>query len=138
MRRWCIVVGFIDFVNDVIIKGVGGNDSAFPHIEPEDFQEFKRIFEQDCEKARHALESQQAQMEAILNSGDPASPWIKYFERFGRVEELTRAIAVKFIEQVNVFEGGRLEITFRYQEEYEMARQFLAIHRQSQMLKEAV
>ena len=56
------------------------------------------------------------------------------------MEELTRAIAVKFIEQVNVFEGGRLEITFRYQEEYEMARQFLAIHRQSQsqLLKEAV
>ena len=130
MRRWCIVVGFIDFVNDVIIKGVGGNDSAFPHIEPEDFQEFKRIFEQDCEKARHALETQRAQMEAILDSGDPASPWIKYFEKFGRVEDLTRDIAVRVIQWVKVFEGGRLEITFRYQEEYERARQFLAMYLQ--------
>ena len=107
-------------------------------VELEDFQQFKRVFEKDCQKAEQAIAAHRAQLDAILNSGDPASPWIKYFEQFGRVEELTRAIAVKFIEQVNVFEGGRLEITFRYQEEYEMARQFLAIHRQSQMLKEAV
>jgi len=69
-------------------------------------------------------------MEAILDSGDPASPWIKYFEKFGRVEDLTRDIAVRVIQWVKVFEGGRLEITFRYQEEYERTRQFLAMYLQ--------
>lgn len=107
-------------------------------MELEDFQQFKRVFEKDCQKAEQAIAAHRAQLEAILNSGDPASSWIKYFERFSRVEELTRAIAVKFIEQVNVFEGSKLEIAFRYQEEYEMACQFLALHRQSRVLKEAV
>ena len=65
-----------------------------------------------------------------MDSGDPASPWIKYFEKFGRVEDLTRDIAVRVIQWVKVFEGGRLEITFRYQEEYERARQFLAMYLQ--------
>ena len=50
------------------------------------------------------------------------SPWIAYFQQFGQVDELTRPIAVRLIDQVRVFEGGRLEITFRYQAEYEMAQ----------------
>lgn len=111
---------------------------AMGEVELEDFQQFKRVFEKDCQKAEQAIAAHRAQLEAILNSGDPASAWIKYFERFSRVEKLTRAIAVKFIEQVNVFEGSKLEIAFRYQEEYEMACQFLALHRQSRALKEAV
>lgn len=111
---------------------------ALGEIEQEDFREFKRIFEQDCQKAEQAIEAQQVQLDAILKSGSPTSPWISYFERFGRVDELTRALVVKFIDQVNIFEDGRLEIAYRYQEEYDMARQFLALHQQDQEWKEAV
>lgn len=111
---------------------------AIGEIELEDFREFKRIFEQDCRKAEQAIDAQRAQLDAILNSGSPSSPWIDYFLQFNRVDELTRPIAVRFIDQVNVFEGGRIEIVFRYQEEYEMAMQFLSIHGQNCDLKEAV
>ena len=100
--------------------------------------EFKRIFEQDCQKAEQAMDAQRAQLDAILKSGSPTSPWIDYFRQFGRVEELTRPIAVKLIDQVLVYEGGRVEIVFRYQAEYEMARQFLSIHTQGSEWREAV
>lgn len=111
---------------------------AMGEIELEDFKEFKRIFEQDCQKAEQAIHAQRAQIDAILNSGSPSSPWIDYFLQFNQVDELTRPIAVRFIEQVNVFEGGRVEIVFRYQEEYEMTLQFLSLHGQDGDLKEAV
>ena len=62
----------------------------------------------------------------------------KLIRQFGRVEELTRPIAVKLIDQVLVYEGGRVEIVFRYQAEYEMARQFLSIHTQGSEWREAV
>jgi len=110
---------------------------AMGEIDLEDFKQFKRIFEQDCEKAERAIAAQRAQLDAILKSGSPASPWISYFERFGRVEELTRPIAVRMIDQINIFEGGKLEITYRYQEEYDMARQFLFIHQEGGGWKEA-
>lgn len=51
---------------------------------------------------------------------------------------MTRPIAVKLIDQVLVYEGGRVEIVFRYQAEYEMARQFLSIHTQEHEWKEVV
>ena len=106
-------------------------------IDLEDFRNFKRIFEQDCQKAEQAIEAQQAQLDAILNSGSPTSPWIEYFQQFGQVDELNRGIAVKMIDQVNVFEGGYIEIVFRYQTEYERTRQFIELHAQNSALKEA-
>lgn len=111
---------------------------ALGEIELEDFQQFKRVFEQDCQKAEQAIEVHQAQLDAILKSGDPASPWISYFERFGRVAELTRSIAVKLIDQVSIFEGGQLDILFRYQEQYDMALQFITMQSQTDEWKEAV
>ena len=107
-------------------------------IDLEDFREFKRIFERDCQKAEQAIEAQQAQLDAILNSGSPISPWIGYFRQFGQVDELTRGIAVKMIDQVNIFEDGRVVITYRYQEEYDMALQFVAAYDKKAELKEAV
>lgn len=106
-------------------------------IDLEDFRNFKRIFEQDCQKAEQAIEAQQAQLDAILNSGSPTSPWIEYFQQFGQVDELNRGIAVKMIDQVNVFENGYIEIVFRYQTEYERTRQFIELHAQNSELKEA-
>lgn len=112
---------------------------ALGEIEEEDFREFKRIFEQDRLRAEQAIEAQRAELDAIRKNGSPVSPWIAYFQRFGRVEELTRPVAVRLIDQVRVFEGGRVEITFRYQAEYEMALHFLELHGQAEPpRKEAV
>ncbi len=47
---------------------------AMGEIELEDFREFKRIFEQDCQKAEQAMDAQRAQLDAILKSGSPTSP----------------------------------------------------------------
>lgn len=112
---------------------------ALGEIEEEDFREFKRIFEQDRLRAEQAVEVQKAELDAIRENGSPVSPWIAYFQQFGQVDELTRPIAVRLIDQVRVFEGGRLEITFRYQAKYEMALQFLELHGQTELpRKEAV
>lgn len=101
---------------------------AMGEVELEDFKEFKRIFEQDCQKAEQAMDAQRAQLDAILENGSPASPWIAYFQQFGRVEELSRAIAVKLIDRIYIYENGYIDIQFRYQAEYQMAREFLSIH----------
>ncbi len=111
---------------------------ALGEIELDDFREFKRIFEQDCQKAEQAMATQRAQLDAIMNNGSPNSPWIDYFMQISQVDKLTRGIAVKMIDQVLVFEDRRIEIVFRYQAEYEMARQFVSLHSQDDRWKEAV
>ena len=107
-------------------------------VDLEDFQYYKRVFSKDCQKVEAAIAAQRAQLDAILESGSPDSPWITYFQQFGQVDKLSRGVAVKLIDRVYVYEDGRVDIEFRYQEEYEMALEFQSLHKQDGTWKEAV
>jgi len=92
---------------------------ASGEVSKEDFYEFKRIFTEDCEAAERAIESQQHQMNELLANTSPDSPWVEHFRRAGRLEELTRDTLVRLVDRVLVYEGGKAEIVFRYQEQFE-------------------
>lgn len=94
---------------------------AAGEVSKADFYEFKRIFTQDCQEAEQAIEAQQRQMDELLASTSPDSPWIEHFQQFGQLETLTRDTLVRLVERVAVYEGGRIEIVFRYQSQYEQA-----------------
>ena len=111
---------------------------ALGEIPTEDFEAFKRIFTTDCENAERAIEAQQRELEQILACGDPESPWIAHFQRYGTFEKLDRTIAVRLIDRILVYEGGRIEIVFRYQDEYLAAMKYLAMHQESDAYREAV
>ena len=91
---------------------------AAGEISREDFYDFKRIFTQDCEEAERAVEAQQRQMDELLANTAPDSPWIEYFRRFGHLDELNRDVAARLLDRVLVYEGGRVEIIFQYQEQF--------------------
>ncbi len=94
---------------------------AAGEITREDFYEFKRIFTQDCEDVERAVEAHQRQMDELLANTAPDSPWIEHFRRFGHLDGLTRDNVVRLVDRVLVYEGGRAEIVFRYQEQFEQA-----------------
>ena len=104
----------------------------------EDFEEFKRIFTADCEKVQQSIEAQQRELDQLLESGSPDSPWIDCFRRFGEITQLERTTAVRLIDRILVYEGGRIEIVFRYQEQFRSALAYLALHEQSEALGEVV
>ena len=108
---------------------------AAGEISREDFYDFKRIFTQDCEEAERAVEAQQRQMDELLANTAPDSPWIEYFRRFGHLDELNRDVAARLLDRVLVYEGGRVEIIFQYQEQFEQA---IAVVQKALKLKEAV
>ena len=51
---------------------------------------------------------------------------------------MDRTIAVRLIDRILVYEGGRIEIVFRYQDEYLAAMKYLAMHQESDAYREAV
>ena len=111
---------------------------ALGEIPADDFEAFKRIFTADCEQAERAIEAQQRELEQMLACSDPDSPWIAYFQKYGSFTELDRATAVRLIDRVLVYEGGRIEIVFRYQDEYLAAVKYLAMHQESDGYRKAV
>lgn len=111
---------------------------ASGEVSREDFYEFKRIFTADCEEVEQAIEAQRRQMDELLANTTPDSPWISYFCQFGQLGSLTREAAVRLVEHVLVYEGGRVEIVFRYQEQFEQAMACARPKEESVSLKKAV
>ena len=86
-----------------------------------EYKRSKGMSYQDCQEAEQAIEAQQRQMDDRLASTSPDSPWIEHFRQFGQLETLTRDTLVRLVERVAVYEGGRIEIVFRYQSQYKQA-----------------
>ncbi|WP_455582894.1 recombinase family protein [Dysosmobacter sp.] len=103
---------------------------AMGELSSEDFEEFKRIFSADCEKVQQSIEAQQQELDDLLGSGSPDSPWIEYFRKFGEISQIDRKTAVRLIERILIYEGGRIEIIFRYQERFQAALNYLNLHKE--------
>lgn len=107
-------------------------------ISKEDFEQFKRIFNKDCEEVEQSIEVQQRQMEEQLANTSPESPWIKYFQKFGQIEALTRDVLVRLVERVLIYEDSRIEIVFHYQTQFEQTMAVVASLGDVPELREAV
>lgn len=51
--------------------------------------------------------------------------WIEHYKRNKRIKKLTRSVIVDLIEKIVVFENERIEIVFKYQDEYKQLLAFL-------------
>lgn len=109
-----------------LVKTQGIRDSLYRRyaageVSEADFYEFKRIFTSDCEEVEQAIETQQRQMDNLLVNAAPDSPWIEHFRQFGRLDVLTRDALVRLVDRILVYEGGCIEIVFRYQSQHDQA-----------------
>lgn len=107
-------------------------------ISKEDFGQFKRIFNKDCEEVEQAIEAQRRQMDEQMSNTSPDSPWLQYFQRFGQIETLTRDVLVRLVERVLVYEDSRVEIVFHYQAQFEQAMAAVTTLGDDTGLREAV
>ncbi len=51
--------------------------------------------------------------------------WIEHFKKFSNITELDRNAVIQLIQSVKIFEKKQIEITFRYQSEYEETMKML-------------
>lgn len=45
--------------------------------------------------------------------------WIDVYKAYQNITEISRKLVVDLIEQIRIFEGGRIEIKWRYYDEYQ-------------------
>lgn len=71
----------------------------------------KRIEEYDRKITE--LEAEQRNLQTAPN----AYPFLDVYCKYRKLEEITRPMVVELIEKIEVYEGNRVEITFRFQDE---------------------
>lgn len=77
-----------------------------------------------------AIEDLQIQIEAIKNGLTKENRFIENFKKHQNITELTRDILVELIENVYIYEGGRIEVVVKFRDEYLTALEYIEINRQ--------
>ena len=95
-------------------------DYSDKKITVEEYDIFKENYDIKIREAENALIILQNEIsKCTCEREQDNSYWIDYIKEYSNFTELSREIIIKFIDKIIVYEGGRLEIIFRYKDDYE-------------------
>ena len=91
-------------------------DYADEILTREDFLNYNELYSKRIEEYDRKiteLEVEQQNLQVAPN----AYPFLDVYRKYRKLEEITRPMVVELIEKIEVYEGNRVEITFRFQDE---------------------
>lgn len=88
-------------------------------LSKEDFLTAKERYTRKISELEMELNEKQAEMDGFEQCMSGENRWLKAFLTFRDIKELTREMAVKLLDKVEVFEDKRIHIKFRFRNEYE-------------------
>ena len=84
-----------------------------------EYEQFKDNFVRKCTEIEQTIKKLKEEIEIIFKEGLFANEWIKTFTKTGNITSLDRSTLLTLVEKITVYEENRIEITFKYQDEYE-------------------
>ena len=94
-------------------------DLAAGIISIDEYEQFKENFARKSAEIEETIRKLQAEIETVFKEGLFANEWIDTFTKKGNITSLDRSIVLSLVEKITVYEENRIEITFKYQDEYE-------------------
>lgn len=94
-------------------------DLAAGIISIEEYEQFKNNFAHKSAEIEETIRKLQQEIETVFKEGLFADEWIDTFTKTGNITSLDRSIVLSLVEKITVHEENRIEITFKYQDEYE-------------------
>ena len=107
-------------------------------IDQREYQELKRTYSRQRTEAEEQAEAIQAEMNRELTNLSFGCGWMDQFRKHQNIEELDRTIIVSLIERVMVFRNHRVEIVYRWHNEFQWCLDLLAQAQAALPGKEAV
>lgn len=101
-------------------------DLADGILTKEEYVEFRAGYERkinECQAAMAKLEKEKSDVAAY---GTRENEWLRRFREFRTISELNREVVVQLIENIVVYDASNIRIDFRYNEETERAKQYIA------------
>ncbi len=94
-------------------------DLAAGIISIKEYEQFKNNFAHKSAEIEETIRKLQQEIETVFKEGLFADEWIDTFTKTGNITSLDRSIVLSLVEKITVYEENRIEITFKYQDEYE-------------------
>lgn len=94
-------------------------------ITREDYVAFSKDYTERIMQLSGALTRLRQEYEQSFTDNAPSHRWIQYFKAYRNVEKLSRELVIHLIERIDIYEGKRITIRFRYQNRFKMAEKML-------------
>lgn len=91
-------------------------DYADEILTREDFLNYNELYSKRIEEYDRKIEELEAEQQN-LQTAPNAYPFLDVYRKYRKLEEITRPMVVELIEKIEVYEGNRVEITFRFHDE---------------------
>ena len=88
-------------------------------IDQSEYQKLKRSYTDRRAQAEEQADAIRAEMEQELNHSGQGLGWVEEFRRYQNIEALDRSIVVRLIERILIFRDRRVDIVYRWQNEYQ-------------------
>lgn len=88
-------------------------------IDKNEFDEFHSLYERKCCDLEKAIEGQKKLVKNMFQNGVAAKAQIDKFKESADITELNRELLVSMISKIYIYEDKRLEIEFRFANEFE-------------------
>lgn len=90
-------------------------------ISKEEYNQFTKIYSDRAENIERSITALRREVEKVFSEGLVSNEWINRFVEKQYIEKLDRNIVLSLVEKIIVHEGFRLEIIFKYEDEYKAA-----------------
>lgn len=95
-------------------------------IDQREYQELKRTYSRQRAEAEEQAEAIQLEMNQELTNLSVGCGWMEQFRKHQNIETLDRTIIVSLIERIMVFRNHRVEIVYRWHNEFQWCLDLLA------------
>ena len=91
-------------------------DYADEILTREDFLNYNELYSKRIEEYDRKITELEAEQQN-LQTAPNAYPFLDVYRKYRKLEDITRSMVVELIEKIEVYEGNRVEITFRFHDE---------------------
>ena len=88
----------------------------------EDYMAFGKRYDVRIEEARETIQHLKAEIENLVNGNTGEQQWISHFREYQNIDGPTRKLTVALIERIEIYEGKKIHIQFKFQMEYDNAK----------------
>ena len=106
-------------------------------ISKEDYIQFGNDYTMRINELQQAVVSLKEEVSLLINDNSSSCDWLKHFTQHKGIQSLTRQLTVNLVEQIKVFTGKRVTVSFRYQDKMEFVQKIIdkLLHQQGRNIK---
>lgn len=107
-------------------------------IDRQEYEDLKKTYARRRAEAEEQAETVQRKMEQDWEDNLLGRSWMEQFKKHANITELDRRIVVSLIERILVYHDRRVEIVYRFQDEFQRQMELLLQARAALPEKEAM